>query len=249
GPVFIIKELDKDKSEYEAFVTNGGIQEVRSAMGPQAQQQQQQQPPQSGAPGSPSSFVKDTEEDTEYFAVLITPETVAQLQFAKSAQIQVPVSVLLVAVSSKLPWLMVLRRKSYPQFFEYQQQQQLPAGVLPQPGGGGPLQRRRFYDRHRRGLLFGQQQDEDEMTRLVPLIFEGEMLSTMCYNFIQDYVTAGKLPRVPVSVAAKTDLGQQQSEQRAAESYAVVEPTSSAVPAPSSADTLPVQMAVPKRVA
>ncbi|XP_050522290.1 uncharacterized protein LOC126894926 isoform X1 [Daktulosphaira vitifoliae] len=241
GPVFIIKEQDKEKGEYDAFITNGGIQEVRGSIGQQPIQQ-----PIAVNNGQPS--VKE-EEDIEYFAVLVTPDTVAQLQFPKTTEIKIPISVLLVAVSSKLPWLLVLRRKNYPQFFEYQLTTPNPnIGLLGYPPQQVPPMRRRYYDRQRRGLFSADpirpNEDEDamEMIRLMPLIFEGEMLSTICYNFIQDYVTTGKMPKVPIT-AKPADL----NEQRSAGTYNVV--TESAPTQMLSSDLLPVPMSIPKRVA
>lgn len=243
GQVFIIKELDKDKAQYEAFVTNGGIQEVKTV--------QQQQIPSEG-----QSNIKD-DEDSEYFAVLVTPETVSQLQFAKTAAITLPLSVLLPAISAKVPWLLVLRRRNYPQFFEYQ-----PNGI-PGLAAGNPAglpamqvpQRRRYYataeapTRQTRGLAY----DDEELARIVPLVFEGELLSTMCYNFIRDYVTAGKLPRVPVSaqpipqdstpVPWRSAPIPQDSASVSPDSVQVVQ-SSAAVDGPPAA----VPMTVPKRV-
>ncbi|XP_022183178.1 putative mediator of RNA polymerase II transcription subunit 26 [Myzus persicae] len=116
GPVFIIRELDKDKGEYDAFVTTGGIQEVRPPP-----MSDRSLPPQHSKP----SAARD-DEDAEHFGVLVTPETVKRLdrdEKLKMSSINVTMSVLLSAASSRMPWLLVLHRKQYPHLFEYQQQQ------------------------------------------------------------------------------------------------------------------------------
>lgn len=116
GPVFIIRELDKDKGEYDAFVTTGGIQEVRPPP-----MSDRSLPPQHGKP----SVARD-DEDAEHFGVLVTPETVKRLdrdEKLRASSINVTMAVLLSAASSRMPWLLVLHRKQYPHLFEYQQQQ------------------------------------------------------------------------------------------------------------------------------
>ncbi|XP_001951312.1 alpha-protein kinase 1 [Acyrthosiphon pisum] len=116
GPVFIIRELDKDKGEYDAFVTTGGIQEVRPPP-----MSDRSLPPQHGKP----SAARD-DEDAEHFGVLVTPETVKRLdrdEKLRASSINVTMAVLLSAASSRMPWLLVLHRKQYPHLFEYQQQQ------------------------------------------------------------------------------------------------------------------------------
>ncbi|KAL4107415.1 hypothetical protein QTP88_017758 [Uroleucon formosanum] len=116
GPVFIIRELDKDKGEYDAFVTTGGIQEVRPPP-----MSDRSLPPQHSKP----SAARD-DEDAEHFGVLVTPETVKRLDHDEKlrvASINVTMAVLLSAASSRMPWLLVLHRKQYPHLFEYQQQQ------------------------------------------------------------------------------------------------------------------------------
>jgi len=116
GPVFIIRELDKDKGEYDAFVTTGGIQEVRPPP-----MSDRSLPPQHSKP----SAARD-DEDAEHFGVLVTPETVKRLdrdEKLRASSINVTMAVLLSAASSRMPWLLVLHRKQYPHLFEYQQQQ------------------------------------------------------------------------------------------------------------------------------
>lgn len=218
GPVFIIRELNKEKGEYDAFITTGGIQEVKppvsmpknnnnnnnngagAAAGhaPPAQpsqqtaatQQQQQQYPH-----------QPVDEDSEYFGVLVTPDTVKQLDYQSTTTMNVSLSVLLVAASSRMPWLLVLRRRNYPQLFDRHQYAHAPpaqaaAGI---PGMQIPQRRRYYADRQRRGLYMSPRTtatvyEEDRY----PMLFERELLSTMCYNFVRDYETSGGTPGLPI---------------------------------------------------
>lgn len=197
GPVFIVRELNHDEGVYDAFITTGGIQEVKppqaSVKSPAAGQQQQQRP-------GPSA-----EEDPEYFGVLVTPETVRQLRIPKSVFVNASLSMLLSAASSKMPWLLVLRRSSYGELMLGGDPQKRPSSPAqqsaPEPAAdptGGMLpglmqvpQRRRYYNpdvRQRRAadFRFGRPLPDADATRIVPLILERELLSTMCYNFARD---------------------------------------------------------------
>lgn len=220
GPVFIIRELNKENGEYDAFITTGGIQEVKPpkpipnngpgglhappptpAQFPQHHQQK------------PTAAVKD-DEDSEYFGVLVTPDTVKQLDYQSTPAVNVSLSVLLAAASSRMPWLLVLRRRNYPQLFEpqshHQQQQQQPTSVsqatavpLGIPGMQIPQRRRYYADRQRRGLYLSPRTEEEER---FPLLFERELLSTMCYNFVRDYASSGGTPALPIALSEPDEV-------------------------------------------
>ncbi|XP_025419798.1 probable serine/threonine-protein kinase DDB_G0280133 [Sipha flava] len=279
GPVFIIRELNKETGEYDAFITTGGIQEVKPPhphhqqhpnhqQHPYEQHQNQYHPnPQYPHVKQPSPqqhpnlqqqqdqqlvAAKETE-DSEYFGVLVTAETVKALNHPKSAYINVSVSVLLTATSSRMPWLLVLHRKDYPHLFEYQQQQKPGSqDQLPQPGIPGMQvpQRRRYYsERQRRGLYSrttpqnqgrwaqGYQDEDEEQERITPVLFERELLSTICYNFAQDTDAAAGL-------GARLDRTGPFFD---ANAYAAaVAPTTQSAAQPSVPENLP--MDIPKRV-
>lgn len=264
GPVFIIRELDKEAELYDSFVTTGGIQEVRppvplaSVKGHGIGGQQ---------PNRPA-----TDEDSEYFGVLVTPETVRQVRFPKEVHINVSLSALLNAASSRMPWLLVLRRSNHAELLmgggdtqqpqqqrpgaaSPAQQQQRPAGQAdPVAAGISPSmmqipQRRRYYGsdgRRRRSadFRFGQvplPAADVTATRTVPLVSERELLSTMCYNFAREYYYLER----PVD-----ELDDDRREVRidvdayVAAATASTEPTQ---PQPSESEQ-PVHMTVPKRV-
>lgn len=269
GPVFIIRELDKDAELYDSFITTGGIQEVRppaplaTAKGHGVVGQQQH-----NRPGA--------DEDSEYFGVLVTPETVRQVRFPKEVHINVSMSALLNAASSRMPWLLVLRRSSHaellmggggggdsPQQQQQQrpgaasptQQQQRPAGQAdPVAAGISPSmmqipQRRRYYGsegRRRRSVdyRFGRLSmpaADEPATRTVPLVSERELLSTMCYNFAREYYYLER----PVDEPDDRREVRIDVDAYAAAATASAEP---AQPPPPSDGDLPVQMTVPKRV-
>ncbi|KAL5236194.1 hypothetical protein ACI65C_003604 [Semiaphis heraclei] len=242
GPVFIIRELDKDKGEYDAFVTTGGIQEVRPPP-----MSDRSLPPQHGKP----SAARD-DEDAEHFGVLITPETVKRLdrdEKFRMSYVNVTMSVLLWAASSRMPWLLVLHRKQYPHLFEYQQQQpqhqqyqvhspqqqqhqphqqqqpqqyqqQMPPFLQPvqsdavQVDSGVPgLQNPQIPQRRR--------YQTDRQRRAVLYSSPDDLLSTMCYNFIRDIYSAPirqtsiaeQSPRMPIALSdAENGRGEEQRE-------------------------------------
>lgn len=207
GPVFIIRELDGEKAEYDAFITTGGIQEVRGPANGNG-----------GGPNQQQQAMKPTaaeDEDTKYFGVLVTTDTVRQLNVSKSSAINVQLSVLLTAVSSRMPWLLVLHRKNYPHLFEFadveqQQRQQLHAPQAASAGGIPNMQipqRRRYFssERQRRGLVFDDGRPA-AAAAVVPLAFERELMSTMCYNFLRDFV--------PPPATASTDYGYDYNDAR-----------------------------------
>lgn len=214
GPVFIIRELNKENGEYDAFITTGGIQEVKPPKpmpnnGPGGLHAPPPPPPLQHHQQKPMVAVKD-DEDSEYFGVLVTPDTVKQLDYQPATAINVSLSVLLVAASSRMPWLLVLRRRNYPQLFEpqlYHQQQPAPvtsaAAVPPGIPGMQIPQRRRYYaDRQKRGLYLSPRTEEEER---FPLLFERELLSTMCYNFVRDYASSGGMPALPIALSEPAD--------------------------------------------
>lgn len=306
GPVFIIRELNKEAGEYDAFITTGGIQEVKPPQHQQQhpnqkhtnqqhanqqhanqyhlnplqyanvqhpnlqhpnlqhqnQQQQQQHQDQQQQQQDPSAASKEVE-DSEYFGVLVTADTVKALNHPKTASINVSVSVLLTASSSRMPWLLVLHRKDYPHLFEYQQQEQQKPGAAQdqqqqqQPGIPGMQvpQRRRYYsDRQRRGLYsqavnggypsgWSPRSEQDETDGeperfAAPLLFERELLSTICYNFARDTEEGRELRSETYRTGPVFD----------ANAYAAaVAPTApSTSPQPAVPENLP--MDVPKRV-
>jgi len=265
GPVFIVRELNKEKGEYDAFITTGGIQEVKPAQGGRAPPHGHQKP----------AAVRGDAEDAEYFGMLVTPETVRALDHPSAAAVNVSLSTLLVAASSRMPWLLVLRRADYPQLFEHQHQ---PAAAVPSappavvPGMQIP-QRRRYYaadgGRQRRGLYpapYGQRAaaaddyDDYEPGRTFPPAFERQLLSTMCYNFVRDYTSAGDLPRLPIALAEPEDRDRDErgpviidADAYAAAAFRDAPPAAPATSPPDGQQqqqppSSPVQMAVPKRV-
>lgn len=270
GPVFIMRELNKEKGEYDAFITTGGIQEVKPTQGGRAPPHGHQKP----------ATVRGDAEDAEYFGMLVTPETVRTLDYPSTAGVNVSLSTLLVAASSRMPWLLVLRRADYPQLFEYQHQPAAATAVPPVPPVVVPgmqiPQRRRYYvgdSRQRRGLYlapYGQRADADDEYeptpgRTFPPAFERQLLSTMCYNFVRDYTSAGDLPRLPIALAepeaATAAAGHRHRDDRGqvfidADAYAAA--AFRDAPTPASVTSRPddqqqqpsssVQMTVPKRV-
>lgn len=259
-----MRELNKEKGEYDAFITTGGIQEVRppSPMhgGGRAQ-------PLSPYNHQKPAVAKDIE-DTEYFGMLVTPDTVKMLDYPSTTNVNVSLSTLLVAASSRMPWLLVLRRADYPQLFEYQHQPTAATAATASAGIPGMQipQRRRYYsDRRRRGLYlapYGQRTnyDDDEPTgRKIPPAFERELLSTMCYNFVRDYASAGDdLPRLPIALADPevTDHRRRNEARDDREVFidtdayaaaASAAPTSTSPPNDQQSSS-PVQMTIPKRI-
>lgn len=59
----------------------------------------------------------DVQEDPEYFAVLVTPETAALVQISRSMIIEVPLVMLLTGITKRMPWVMVLKRKNHFDYF------------------------------------------------------------------------------------------------------------------------------------
>lgn len=219
GPVFIIKQMDADKGVYDAFITTGGIQVVMVPVPPPPPPQSKhflphRKHPATGA--SPAAAASSTnsatggapigsEEDSEYFGVLVTPDAVRQFDAFRSASLNVTLSTLLNAVSSRMPWMLVLQRAKYPELFaERQPQQQLHQQQLQRqlplsaPGGVPDMeipQRRRYHsERQRRGLFGHDWRDaygaNDAAEQAIPMALERQLLSTMCYNFVLDYSAA-----------------------------------------------------------
>lgn len=202
GPVFIVRELNSDEGVYDAFITTGGIQEAKP---PQASVKSSA----AGQQQRPGGLQSSADEDPEYFGVLVTPETVRQLRIPKSVFVNASLSMLLSAASSKMPWLLVLRRSSYGELMLGDPQKR-PSSPAPQTAAepaaaadptGGMLpglmqvpQRRRYYNpdvRQRRAadFRFGRPLPgaaDADAARIVPLMLERELLSTMCYNFARD---------------------------------------------------------------
>lgn len=266
GPVFIIRELDKVDGQYDAFVTTGGIQEVRRPTTHPGYQQN----PSAGA-------YREPDEDSEYFGVLVTADTVRLLGYPDSVAINVSLPVLLTAVSSRMPWLLVLRRKDYPQLFEYQQQQQRPPPAQQQPqqpqlavpGSMQIPQRRRYHpDRDRRDMSAayaagGYDWDaavdgEYGRGRTAPVGFERQLLSTMCYNFVREYSAGGgKAHGLPFASVAPGPDGEQEDRSHVdglafdydAYTRAAAADLFATTPSPPEQSTSePVMISVPKRV-
>ncbi|XP_060854514.1 putative uncharacterized protein DDB_G0294196 [Rhopalosiphum padi] len=235
GPVFIIRELDKDKGEYDAFVTTGGIQEVRPPP-----MSDRSLPPQQGKPSATRE-----DEDAEHFGVLVTPETVKRLdrdEKLRMSSVNVTMAVLLSAASSRMPWLLVLHRKQYPHLFEYQQQQPSQSHQYlqaPQPQQQHQQQQQQQYQQQQQQYLQPVQSEAvqtdgsipagvqhpqipqrrryqmdrqrrsilySDDSRAPPMPFEHQLLSTMCYNFVRDYYSAEQSPpRLPIALADSAD--------------------------------------------
>lgn len=106
GQVFILRETDDAKSPFVAEIVNGGIEYVM--------------PP----PKLPfnnyirkNDTVPEIQEDSEYFAVVVTPETLGDLPFSRSLHIEVPLLLMLTGVSKRMPWILVLKRKNHFEYF------------------------------------------------------------------------------------------------------------------------------------
>lgn len=205
GPVFIIRELNKEKGEYDAIVTTGGIQEVR----PWPTSPGAQQPPAGQKPAEAGGGGAKNLEDSEYFSMLVTPETVKTLDYPSTTTMNVSLSTLLMAASTRMPWLLVLRRENYPELFHPKDR---PAPVIVAaagfPAAQQPPQRRRYSTRQRRGLYLSppyapyHHQQQQQQHYADHTSFEHQLLSTMCYNFVRDYASSGHhLPRLPIALA------------------------------------------------
>lgn len=272
GPVFIIRELDREKSEYDAFITTGGIQEVRGSDNGNGAGVY------GGGPKQQQHVVKPTatdDEDTKYFGVLVTPDTVKQLNISKTSAINVQLTVILAAASSRMPWLLVLHRKNYPHLFEspevpiHQQQQQY-APQVPSQGGIPNMQvpqRRRFTsERQRREVVFN---DGRSNAAVVPLALEDQLMTTMCYNFLHDTMPSSATASVDYDydyndargnrdivfnpntyVRKAVKLNQMQPPATTASSTVQSQSQSQPQPEPqpSDVDEQSVNMAIPKRI-
>lgn len=114
GQVFILRETDDQKSPFVAEIVNGGIEMVLQVPRPMAVP-----PPAAAAAGHSrvNESVPEVQEDPEYFAVLVTPETAALSQISRSMIIEVPLVMLLTGITKRMPWVMVLKRKNHFDYF------------------------------------------------------------------------------------------------------------------------------------
>lgn len=93
--------------------------------------------PESKAQGLPDSATMAAAERSEYFGVMVNSETVGHIKLPDLLRINVTLSALIKVATSKMPWLLVLRRTKYEELFAQivqQQQQQEPE----HPGKDGP---------------------------------------------------------------------------------------------------------------
>lgn len=109
GPVFIVQETEDLSEPYIAQIVEGGIEMVQPA-----NLKSFRKPHPMTATNDSNPEIQD---DPEYFAVLVTPETVAQAQISRTTTITVPLPVLLLGVSSRIPWVMVLKRQNHFDYF------------------------------------------------------------------------------------------------------------------------------------
>lgn len=109
GPVFIVQETEDLNEPYIAQIVEGGIEMVQPV---NLKSFRKPLPP-----TTTNDSVPEIQDDPEYFAVLVTPETVAQAQISRSTTITIPLPVLLLGVSSRIPWVMVLKRHSHFDYF------------------------------------------------------------------------------------------------------------------------------------
>ncbi len=106
GPVFVIQETTNASEPFVGQIVEGGIEMVQPI--PKVVNKLPLNIP---IPFNESHH--EIQDDTEYFAVLVTPETVAQAQISRTTTITLPLSMLLLGVSSRIPWVMVLRRENH----------------------------------------------------------------------------------------------------------------------------------------
>lgn len=276
GPVFIIRELDKDQELYDSFITTGGIQEVKplgaTFRGPSY----------AAAAGPPKAAAGKPEEDSEYFGVLVTSDTVGQIKFPPTLFLNVSMSTLLKVVSSRMPWLLVLRRNSHTDLQigetsqQQKQQQQQQTSQQQQQAAPSPLtdsgfpgmrmeipQRRRYYspgDRQRRGAdfrSFGRPLPDVDVSD--SRVSERELLSTMCYNFARELGHPQRLLPFMADSSVFQDAGYREPVHLDVDAYtaAALRYESSSPPPPpqqqvqqqqQSNDETSVQMVVPKRI-
>lgn len=116
GPVFLIKETDDVNDPFIGLIVDGGIEMVRPNPRPVPV-------PQANLPAGNES-APEIQEDPEYFAVFVTPDTIAQAQLSRTTTITIPLTVLLAGVATRpgvsphMPWLMVLKKQNHFSYFQ-----------------------------------------------------------------------------------------------------------------------------------
>lgn len=157
--MFIIREreprADNTETGYEAFVTTGGIHEIRPTSLAMAKNNMD----------DPQVHSRDSNFDaanSEHFGVVVNSETVGKLQLSNSLRINVTLNSLLKAATSRMPWLLVLEREKFKEMFVDLGQQSPEKEIVGKPDFAGRRsqpeihvqpQRRLFqFIRHRRDV-------------------------------------------------------------------------------------------------
>lgn len=103
-------------------------------------------PPESKAQGSPDPAAMAAAEHSEYFGVMVNSETVGHIKLPGLLRINVTLSALIKVATSKMPWLLVLRRTKYEELFaqivQQQQEQEQPGKDDPSLDEDAPLEPR-----------------------------------------------------------------------------------------------------------
>lgn len=100
GPLFIIRE-PKSGDVYEAFITNGGIQQWKTIAAAVHKN------------GTAANGRDAVVEDPDYAGVVVNSDTVSQLELPGTLRTNVSLSTLLKVAVSRIPWLLVLRRDKH----------------------------------------------------------------------------------------------------------------------------------------
>lgn len=109
GPVFIVQEIEDITKSFRAQIVEGGIEMVLPVT------KSPSKLPFNALPLNES--LPEIQEDPEYFAVLVTPETVTQAQISRTTIISLPLEMLLLGIASRIPWIMVLKRQNHFDYF------------------------------------------------------------------------------------------------------------------------------------
>lgn len=145
GQLFIIKEprFDGLGEPFDAFVTTGGIQEL--SMARDSVNHATVGLPELKAQRLPDSAAISAAEHSEYFGVMVNSETVGHIKLPGLLRINVTLSALIKVATSKMPWLLVLRRTKYKELFAQivqQQEQEQPGKDDPSLDEDAPLEPR-----------------------------------------------------------------------------------------------------------
>lgn len=117
GPVFLIKETDDPAHPFVPSIVDGGIELTNV---PKQQLEEQSEDNKAGNPPPPAKIrtsSADVREDVEYFAVLVTPETIADSQIPQKVDLVTPLGMLLYAASARIPWMLALKKSVHYDYY------------------------------------------------------------------------------------------------------------------------------------